>query len=88
MKTIFSVAALAAAALAFPVLAQDAPGGHYEWQSRQVPGPNKSGTIPRTRVWVKDGPMQMAGCDGGAAEADRAGCAKKAAGGRKAHPAA
>ena len=54
MKTIFAVAALAAAALAMPVLAQDAPGGHYEWQSRQVPGPNKSNLIPRIRVWVKD----------------------------------
>lgn len=42
MKTMFAVVALATAALAAPVLAQEAPDGHYEWEARQVPGPNKS----------------------------------------------
>lgn len=63
MKTLITVAALAAATLATPVLAQEAQGGHYEWQTRYVPGPNKSNISPRTRVWVKDAPMQMANCD-------------------------
>ena len=63
MKTIFAVAALAAATPAAPVLAQEASSGHYEWQTRQVPGPNKSNTTSRVRVWVKDKPVQMANCD-------------------------
>ena len=63
MKTIFAVAALAAATPAAPVLAQEASSGHYEWQARQVPGPNKSNTTSRVRVWVKDKPVQMANCD-------------------------
>jgi hypothetical protein len=63
MKTIFTVAALAAATLATPVFAQGAPGGHYEWQTRQVPGPNKPNINPRVRVWVKDEPARMAHCD-------------------------
>src|SRR3546814_9806172 len=60
MKTIFAVAALAAATLATAVLAQEASSGHYEWQTRQVPGPNKPNTTSRVRVWVKDKPAQMA----------------------------
>src|SRR3546814_7124736 len=63
MKTIFAVAALAAATLATAVLAQEASSGHYEWQTRQVPGPNKPNTTSRVRVWVKDKPAQMANCD-------------------------
>lgn len=77
MKTIFAVAALAAATLAAPVLAQEAPGGHYEWQTRQVPGPNKSNTTSRVRVWVKDKPAQMAECDCDMMKVDATECMKK-----------
>src|SRR3546814_9906113 len=47
LKPIFALAALAAATLAAPVFAQEAPGGHYDCQTRQVPGPNKSDTTSR-----------------------------------------
>lgn len=77
MKTIFAIAALAAATLAAPVLAQEAPGGHYEWQTRQVPGPNKSNTTSRVRVWAKDKPAQMAECDCDMMKVDAAECMKK-----------
>ena len=77
MKTIIAVAALAAATLAAPVLAQDQSGGHYEWQTRQVPGPNKSGTTTRVRVWVKDKPGQMAHCDCDMMTVSPADCMKK-----------
>ncbi|KTE19285.1 hypothetical protein ATE67_14880 [Sphingopyxis sp. H050] len=80
MKTIFAVAAFAAATLATPVFAQDATGGHYEWQARQVPGPNKSGIAPRVRVWVKDAPMQMADCHCDMMKASPGDCMKKMSG--------
>ena len=86
MKPIFAVAALAAATLAAPVFAQEAPGGHYEWQTRQVPGPNKSNTTSRVRVWVKDKSAQMANCDCDMMKADPADCMKKMTGGHMAHP--
>lgn len=64
MKTILMAAATLAAALsAAPALAQDASGGHYEWQARQAPGPNKSNITPRVRVWVKDDTAKTASCD-------------------------
>jgi hypothetical protein len=88
MKPIFAVAALAAATLAAPVFAQEAPGGHYEWQTRQVPGPNKSNTTSRVRVWVKDKSAQIANCDCDMMKADPADCMKKMTGGHMAHPAA
>lgn len=64
MKTILTLAA-AAAALATSGLAQasDRTGGHWEWQSRMAPGPNKSNLPQQTRVWVKDGNSQMADCN-------------------------
>ena len=74
MKTIFFFFSLAAATLAAPVSAQDASGGHYEWQTRQVPGPNKSNINPRVRVWVKDASMNMAACDCTMMKTDAAGC--------------
>lgn len=88
MKTIFAVAALAAATLAAPALAQEAPGGHYEWQTRQVPGPNKSNTTSRVRVWVKDKPAQMAECACDMMKSNPADCMKKMAGDHMAHPGA
>src|SRR3546814_855949 len=50
MKTIFAVAALAAATLATAVLAQEASSGHYEWPTRQVPGPNKRSEEPTSEL--------------------------------------
>ena len=46
MKMIFATAAALAAITTAPSFAQEAAGGHYEWQFRQVPGPNKSGIAP------------------------------------------
>ena len=74
MKPFFAVAAFAAATLAAPVFAQEQSGGHYEWQARQVPGPNKSNITPRVRVWVADKPGQMANCDCAMMKTDAAGC--------------
>lgn len=88
MKTIFAVAALAAATLTAPVSAQDANGGHYEWQTRRVPGPNKSNINPRVRVWVKDASMKMAACDCDMMKADPADCMKSMSGARMGHPGA
>ncbi|KTE16856.1 hypothetical protein [Sphingopyxis sp. H115] len=86
MKPFFAVAALAAATLAAPVFAQEASRGHYEWQTRQVPGPNKSNTTSRIRVWVKDKSAQMANCDCDMMKADTADCMKRMSVGQMAHP--
>ena len=65
MKTIFAVALAAlsitvsSAAIANPV---SETGGHYEWQNRMQPGPNKSNLPSRVRVWVKD-KVAAADCD-------------------------
>lgn len=85
MKMMFTAAAMfAAATAAAPALAQDASGGHYEWQTRQVPGPNKSGITQRVRVWVKDDPAKTASCDC-AMMHDKAKAADCMAGEHKAH---
>lgn len=42
MKMIMSAAAFAAATLAAPTIAQEAPGGHHATQSSEAPGPNMS----------------------------------------------
>ena len=76
MRMIFAAAVLAATAFAAPSFAQEKTGGHYEWQERYVPGPNKSNITPRTRVWVKDGASQMAHCDCDMMESDAADCMK------------
>ena len=73
MKMIIAMAAALAAFTAAPSFAQEA-GGHYEWQSRQVPGPNKSGAMTRVRVWVADKSGQMASCDCAMMKTDAAGC--------------
>ena len=73
MKTIIAMAAALAAFTTTPSFAQE-KGGHYEWQSRQVPGPNKSGATTRVRVWVADKPDQMAKCDCAMMKSDAAGC--------------
>lgn len=63
MKTLLTLAA-AAAVLATSGIAQASyhPGGHWEWQSRTTPGPNKSNLPSRVRVWVNDAPT-LAKCD-------------------------
>ncbi|HMO73744.1 MAG TPA: hypothetical protein PKD99_00620 [Sphingopyxis sp.] len=86
MKPFFAVAAFAAATLAAPVFAQEQSGGHYEWQTRQVPGPNKSNTNSRFRVWVKDKPGQMAHCDCDMMKVSPADCMKKMSGDHKMPP--
>ena len=73
MKTIIAMAAALAAFTTAPSFAEG-PGGHYEWQSRQVPGPNKSGATTRIRVWVADKPEQMANCDCAMMKTDATGC--------------
>lgn len=83
MKTIFAVAALTAATLATPVFAQAAPGGHYEWQTRQAPGPNKSNIKSRMRVWVKDDAARMADCDCDMMKSSPGDCMRKMPNGQK-----
>lgn len=68
MKILLTLAAsLAALTSASATQAAEAPSdmpkGHYEWQSRPVPGPNKSNLQQRVRVWVKDVHPEMANCD-------------------------
>lgn len=64
MKTIIIFAAAAAAlGAASMASAADRGDGHWEWQARQVLGPNKANLPARIRVWVKDDMPRMAGCD-------------------------
>lgn len=67
MKTLLSIAAaLAALSSASVAFANDASTprapGHWEWQARPVPSPNKSNLAAQARVWVKDAP-DVANCD-------------------------
>lgn len=63
MKTILKLAAFAAAlAGANAASAHENTGGHWEWQSRSIPGPNRANLPQQVRVWVKDG-SEMADCD-------------------------
>lgn len=55
-------AALAAFTSVSAASASERSGGHYEWQNRVQPGPNKSNLPSRVRVWVKDA-TAMASCD-------------------------
>ena len=64
MKILLTIAAtLAAFTSASVQAANDRGTGHYEWQSRPTPGPNKSNLPSRVRVWVKDDQARMANCD-------------------------
>lgn len=64
MKILLTIAAtLAAFTSVSAQAASDRGPGHYEWQSRHVPGPNKSNLPSRVRVWVKDDQDRMANCD-------------------------
>lgn len=63
MKTLLSIAAaLAAFTSVSAASAHDRGPGHWEWQSRAVPGPSKSNLPSQVRVWVKDAPA-VANCD-------------------------
>lgn len=55
MKILLTFAvALAALTSVSAASASERAGGHYEWQNRAQPGPNKSNLPSRVRVWVKD----------------------------------
>lgn len=64
MKILLTIAATLAAFTSVSAQAANDRGlGHYEWQSRPTPGPNKSNLPSRVRVWVKDDQTKMANCD-------------------------
>ena len=64
MKILLTIAAtLAAFTSVSAQAANDRGPGHYEWQSRPTPGPNKSNLPSRVRVWVKDDQTKLASCD-------------------------
>lgn len=64
MKILLTIAATLAAFTSVSAQATNDRGpGHYEWQSRPIPGPNKSNLPSRVRVWVKDNQTTMANCD-------------------------
>jgi hypothetical protein len=64
MKTILTLAAaIAALTTASASFAATPAGGHWDWQSRSTPGPNKSNLPQQVRVWVKDGVTEMANCN-------------------------
>lgn len=55
MKILLTFAAMLAAFTSVSAASASEPaGGHYEWQNRAQPGPNKSNFPSRVRVWVKD----------------------------------
>lgn len=64
MKTLLSIAAaLAALTSVSAASAHERGPGHWEWQSRATPGPNKSNLPSRVRVWVKDDQAGVASCE-------------------------
>lgn len=64
MKTILTLAAAVAVfTTASASIAHTPAGGHWEWQSRLTPGPNKSNIPQQTRVWVRDGGPEVADCN-------------------------
>lgn len=79
MKMIFAAAVIAAFATATPGFTQESASGHYEWQTRQVPGPNKSNITSRVRVWVKDAP-HVVHCDCDMMKVNAADCMKQMSG--------
>ena len=64
MKILLTLAVTLAAFTSVSAQAENVRGsGHWEWQSRPTPGPNKSNLPSRVRVWVKDDQPKMANCD-------------------------
>jgi predicted ribosomally synthesized peptide with SipW-like signal peptide len=63
MKILLTIAAtLAAFNSVSDASANTSATGHYEWQNRAQPGPNKSNLPSCVRVWGKDSSM-VANCD-------------------------
>ena len=64
MKTVLTLAAaLAALTTASASLAQTPAGGHWVWQSRITPGPNRANLPQQVRVWITDSGTEMANCN-------------------------
>ena len=60
MKSFLTLAAVAAAfATSSLAQANDRAGGHWEWQSRPTPGPNKSNVTSQVRIWIEGGTSAM-----------------------------
>lgn len=63
MKILLTITAtLAAFTSVSAQAANDRGPGHWEWQPRSTPGPNKSNLPSRVRVWIKDDQARMANC--------------------------
>lgn len=63
MKFIIAIAAILAASTSVSAASMHDRGpGHWEWQTRQAYGPNKSNLPIRVRTWVRD-KVAMANCD-------------------------
>ena len=64
MKTILILAAaIAALTTASTSFANTPAGGHWDWQTRPTPGPNKSNLPQQVRVWIKDAGTEVADCN-------------------------
>ena len=64
MKTILTIAAaFAALTSASASFANTTAGGHWKWQSRMTPGPNRSNLPQQVRIWVKDSGTAVADCN-------------------------
>lgn len=63
MKILLTIAASFAVFTSVSAASASEPaGGHYEWQNRAQPRPNKSNLHSRVRVWVND-THGVASCD-------------------------
>ena len=75
MKTILTLAAaIAALTTAAASFANTPAGGHWDWQTRPTPGPNKSNLPQQVRVWIKDAGTEVADCNCNMMKMSAAGC--------------
>ena len=75
MKTILKLAAaIAALTTASASFANTPAGGHWDWQSRATPGPNKSNLPQQVRVWIKGTGTEVAACNCAMMKMSAAGC--------------
>ncbi len=79
MKKIVAAALAAAICAPLPSFAQESEGGHYVWQTRKLPGPNKSNRVSRMRVWVKGAKVAETHRDCDAIQADASNCPNEVA---------